>query len=412
MIYDCLIVGAGHAGVQAAFSLRQMQFKGSIGLLGEEADPPYERPPLSKDFLAGQRDFDSLLLRRTDAWADRGIDLLLGRRVTTVHPDGHEVELAGDGRFGYGTLIWAAGGKPRRLSCSGGDLAGIHTIRTRADVDALRDELCPAGAVAIIGGGYIGLEAAAVLSGLGKSVTVIEAQDRVLARVAGEPLSRFYEREHRARGVSIRLRASVQRVDGANGRVDGVRLADGTTIPADMVIAAIGIDPVDGPLRDAGAESGNGVRVDGFCRTSIPDVFAIGDCVMQANPFAANRQIRVESVQNANDQAVHVAKMLTGNVVPYRALPWFWSNQYDLRLQTVGISAGHDSWVVRGDPDSRSFSVVYLLDGRISALDCVNATRDFVQGRGLIGRTAPAPVLTALGDPAVPLKEITSALDA
>jgi len=235
----------------------------------------------------------------------------------------------------------------------------------------------------VIGGGYIGLEAAAVLAKAGKQVTVLEALDRVLARVAGEPLSRFYEAEHRAHGVDVRLNTLVDAIEG-RGRVTGVRLASGEVLAADMVIAGIGITPSVQPLLEAGARGGNGVAVDMHCRTSLPDVFAIGDCALHLNSFADGAMIRLESVQNANDQAMVAARAIIGNETAYHAIPWFWSNQYDLRLQTVGLSMGYDDEVVRGDPASRSFCVIYLRRGRVIALDCVNRTKDYVQGRDLV----------------------------
>jgi 3-phenylpropionate/trans-cinnamate dioxygenase ferredoxin reductase subunit len=311
--------------------------------------------------------------------------------------------------IGYRSLIWATGGEPRRLRCEGDHLHGVHTIRTRADVDRLESELATTERVVVVGGGYIGLEAAAVLRKFGKQVTLIEALDRVLARVAGEPLSRFFEEEHRAHGVQIRLNASVTALEGdAAGRVRGVRLADGEVLPAEMVVVGIGIIPAVEPLLAAGAEGGNGVTVDDHCRTSLPDVFAIGDCAAHPNRFAAGATIRIESVQNANDQATLVARALTGAPEPYVAVPWFWSNQYDLKLQTVGLSTGHDATVTRGDPATRSFSVVYLKDGAVIALDCVNATRDYVQGRALVvGGQRVDP--ERLADATVPLKELAAA---
>jgi len=269
-------------------------------------------------------------------------------------------------------------------------------------------ELETTSRVVVIGGGYIGLEAAAVLSKFGKHVTVLEAMDRVLARVAGEPLSRFYEAEHRAHGVEVHLGVKVDCILGENGRVTGVRMHDGSVLPAEMVIVGIGIIPAVEPLIAAGAAGGNGVDVDEFCRTSLPDIYAIGDCAMHANAFAEGARIRLESVQNANDQATVVAKAVTGNPAPYHAVPWFWSNQYDLRLQTVGLSTGFDDAVVRGDPATRSFSVVYLRKGQVLALDCVNATKDYVQGRALvIGKLAPPR--EELANPEVPLKSLVPA---
>lgn len=406
--YDVLIVGAGHGGAQAALMLRQQKFEGTVALLGDEPEPPYERPPLSKEYFSGEKTFERIMIRPATFWGERNVDLLLNRRVVGVDAGAHEVTLADGSKLGYGKLIWATGGSPRRLACEGHDLKGVHAVRTRADVDAMLSELENTEKVVVIGGGYIGLEAAAVLSKFGKSVTVLEALDRVLARVAGEPLSRFYEAEHRAHGVDVRLGVMVDCIMEKDARATGVRLADGHIIPADMVIVGIGIIPAVEPLLAAGAAGGNGVDVNELCQTSLPDIFAIGDCAMHANRFADGARIRLESVQNANDQAAVVAKAITGNPAPYDAVPWFWSNQYDLRLQTVGLSTGHDEVVVRGQPANRSFSVVYLKQGRVIALDCVNATKDYVQGRALV-TGGLAPPREQLGDAEVPLKSLVPA---
>lgn len=407
--FDCLIVGGGHAGAQAAILLRQLKFEGTIGLISEEVDFPYERPPLSKDYLSGEKIFDRIMLRPATFWAEHGIELFLGERVKAIDPANHEVVTASDSRFGYGKLIWAGGGVARRLSCPGSTAAGIHTVRTRADVDALMAALPTTQRFAIIGGGYIGLEAAAVLSKLGKQVTLIEALDRVLARVAGPELSTFFENEHRAHGVDVRLSTAVEAVETDDQqRVTGVRLADGTVIPTDAVIVGIGIIPETGPLVAAGASGGNGVDVDEYCQTSLPDIYAIGDCAAHENRFAAGRRVRVESVQNANDQARTAVQHILGQGTPYDAVPWFWSNQYDLRLQTVGLSIGYDERIVRGDPADRSFSVVYLHQGQVIAIDCVNRTKDYVQGRALVLAGA-RPDKAALADADLPLKELAAA---
>lgn len=403
--YDVLIVGAGHAGAQAAIALRQNKFEGSIALLGDEPELPYERPPLSKEYLAGDKPFERLLIRNAVFWEERQVTLLAGQTVVRVDPAGHNVVTAEGKTIGYGNLIWATGGKPRRLACAGGDLTGVHTVRTRADVDRMIAELPDVARVAVIGGGYIGLEAAAVLTKLGRHVTVLEALDRVLARVAGEPLSRFFEDEHRAHGVAVRLGVAVEAIEGQD-RVTGVRLAGGDVVPCEMAIIGIGIEPAVAPLLDAGANGGNGVAIDENCRTSLPNIYAVGDCALHANRFAGDRLIRLESVQNANDQATVAAKTILGLDAVYDAVPWFWSNQYDLKLQTVGISAGHDATVVRGDPATRSFSVLYLRAGRVIALDCVNATKDFVQGRKLVVEAATIDP-ARLADSATPLKDLT-----
>jgi 3-phenylpropionate/trans-cinnamate dioxygenase ferredoxin reductase subunit len=403
--YDILIVGAGHAGAQAAIALRQNKFEGTIAIVGDEPELPYERPPLSKDYLAGEKPFERILIRPAAFWPERGVDMLLGRHVVSVDPAAHRVTTADGATIGYGRLIWATGGSPRSLVCAGHDLAGVHAVRTRADVDRLMGELASTTRVVVIGGGYIGLEAAAVLTKLGKHVTVLEAMDRVLARVAGEPLSRFYEAEHRAHGVDVRLGVKVDCIAETNGRATGVRLADGEILPCEMVIVGIGIVPAVEPLLAAGADGGNGVAVDALCRTSLPDIFAIGDCALHANAFADGAEIRLESVQNANDMANALAKTLTGNPTDYHAVPWFWSNQYDLRLQTVGLSIGYDAVVTRGDPATRSFSLIYLKHGRVIALDCVNMVRDYVQGRALVVE-GKSPDPAKLADTNVALKEL------
>jgi len=400
--FDVLIVGAGHGGAQAAIALRQHGFTGRIAIVGDEPELPYERPPLSKDYLAGEKDFERLLIRPPTFWAEREVDMLLGRRVVTVDAAAHRVALADGAEISYGALIWAAGGSPRKLVCEGGDLAGVHSVRSRADVDRMRAELADVRRVVVIGGGYIGLEAAAVLTKLGREVILLEALDRILARVAGPPISQFYEAEHRAHGVDLRTGVQVDSILGEGGRVSGVRLHDGETIAAEMAIVGIGIIAAVQPLLDAGAEGGNGVDVDDHVRTSLPDIYAIGDCAAHENRFAGGARIRLESVQNANDQATIAALAIAGAPKPYDSVPWFWSNQYDLRLQTVGLSAGHDHIVLRGDPATRSFSVVYLREGRVIALDCVNAVKDYVQGRKLVSEGV-VPDLERLRDPTIPL---------
>ena len=403
--YDVLIVGGGHAGAQAAISLRQQKFAGAVAIVSDEPELPYERPTLSKEYLSGDKSFERILLRPETFWADRGVTMRLGEKVISVDPAAHTVATDRGESLGYGHLIWATGGAPRRLSCAGADLLGVHAVRTRADVDRMMSELPEVSCTVVIGGGYIGLEAAAVLAKLGKQVVLLEALPRVLARVAGEDLSRFYEREHRAHGVDLRTGVTVDCIVGDGTRATGVRLTDGTVLPAEMVIVGIGIVPAVDPLLAAGAAGGNGVEVDAYCRTTLADVFAIGDIAAHENHYAGGGRIRLESVQNANDMAMVAAKALTGDAMAYHAVPWFWSNQYDLKLQTVGWSAGHDEAVTRGDPSSRSFSVVYFKSGRVVALDCVNATKDYVQGRALVA-AAVAPDRMKLADQSVLLKEL------
>lgn len=405
---DVLIVGAGQAGAQAAISLRMANFTGSIAMIGAEALPPYERPPLSKDYLAGEKEASRLLLRPEEFWKTKDVTLHLGTRIVAVNPEAHTVTTDTGEHLGYGDLIWAAGGSPRPLPLPGADSHNVHMIRTVADVDALREDLKAGGPVVIIGGGYIGLEAAAVLSKHGHKVTLLEALPRVLARVAGEAVSRFYEAEHRAHGVDVRLSAAIEALEAEEGRVTAVRLVDGERLPATAVIVGIGLVPSIEPLAEAGAVCGNGVDVDAFCRTSLPHIYAIGDCAAHENRFAEGARIRLESVQNAVDQAKTAVAAILGDPQPYTATPWFWSNQYDLRLQTVGLSTGHDTTVLRGDPATRSFSLIYLKGGRVIALDCISAAKDFIQGRALVEKGAvidPA----RLADTGTPLKELLAA---
>ncbi|MGN7932680.1 NAD(P)/FAD-dependent oxidoreductase [Sphingopyxis sp. 22461] len=404
MKFDVVIVGAGHGGAQVAVMLRTQKFEGSIAIVGEEPELPYERPPLSKEYFAGEKEFERIQLRPAKYWDEREVTMLLGERVVSVDPVGHIVTTDDGKAIGYGKLVWATGGRPRMLSIPGGDLPGVQGVRTRADADAMKAASESARQIVVIGGGYIGLEAAAVLTKAGKKVVLLEALDRVLARVAGVELSRFYEKEHRDHGVDLRLGVCIDAIEGES-RATGVQLSNGEVIPADLVIVGIGIVPAVEPLLAAGAEGGNGVLVDRFCKTSLPNIYAIGDCAAHENAFAEGATIRLESVQNANDQANVVAKGILGYESPYHAIPWFWSNQYDLKLQTAGLSTGHDQAVLRGDPAARSFSIVYLKAGRVIAIDCVNATKDYVQGRMIVTAGLVAP-FEKIADTEISLKTL------
>lgn len=403
---DVVIVGAGHGGAHCAIALRQHGFTGTITVIGRETEFPYERPPLSKEYFAREKTFDRLYIRPPAFWTEKDITFKLGTEVTNVDAKLRELSMSDGTRMGYGKLVWAAGGDPRRLSCLGADLAGVHAVRTREDCDSLMAEI-DAGIrkVVVIGGGYIGLEAAAVLSRRNLDVTLLEALPRVLARVAGEQLSAFYQGEHRRRGVDLRTGVSVDCLVGEEHRVTGVKLADGEVIAAEAVIVGIGIVPAVGPLIVAGASGANGVEVNDYCQTSLADIYAIGDCAAFACNYAGGAVMRVESVQNASDMAICVAKTICGDKMPYRAFPWFWSNQYDLKLQTAGINLGYDSTVVRGDVYGRAFSVIYLKDGKVVALDCVNMVKDYVQGRRLIEAGAVIDE-SRLGDTSLSLREI------
>lgn len=405
--FDCLIVGAGHAGAETAIALRQSGYQGSIGLIGDEPVPPYERPALSKEYLAGKNDFSQLLLRPPDYWAKHRVVLRLGRRVTAIDAQAHLATCDDGTVISYRTLVWAAGGVARTLDCPGNDLAGVRSIRTKADCDQLIAALPRSQRFIVIGAGFVGLEAAAVLRGMGKQVDVVEALDRVLARVTAEPVSRFYEAEHRSHGVRLHLGAGIAEILGRGGAVIGARCTDGTVIDAEQVIVGIGMEPAIQPLLDAGAEPANnrsGVLVDDFCRTTIADVYCVGDCSI----LRSGAGLRIESRQNACEQAHTAAKAISGQPEPIRLVPWFWSNQYDVRLQTIGLSAGHDQLVLRGRPEDRSFSLVYLKNGVVIALDCINATRDYIQGRKLVEAGTRIPP-DRLADEQTPLKELAMA---
>jgi len=404
---DIVIVGTGHGGAQAAIALRQQGHEDRIVMLGRDSAPPYERPPLSKEYLAGDKPFERIMIRPEKFWADKNIEIQLGKGVAEIDWMAHEVMLSDGSRMGYRKLIWAGGGDPRRLSCPGANSKGVFYVRDKRDADAMMAAL-EAGAkkAVVIGGGYIGLEAAAVLRKLDCDVTLIETLPRVLARVAGEELSEFYQDEHRRQGVDVRLETGATEILNQDGAVTGVKLDNGETVECDMVVAGIGIIPAVAPLIAAGAAGSNGVDVDLYCRTTLDDIYAIGDCAAHANDFAEQAVIRLESVQNANDMANTVAKAIMGDKQPYHALPWFWSNQYDLKLQTAGLNIGFDDTVIRGNPAERKFTVVYLKEGRPIAFDCVNTMKDYVQGRKLIENEIGVVAKDLLADTETPLKEL------
>ena len=380
---DVLIVGAGQAGAYTAIALRHQGFTGSITMIGDEANFPYERPPLSKEYFNGEKTFQRLLIRPEIFWAEKEITLRTKERVVSVDSALHCVTTDKGETLHYDICIWAAGGQPRRLTCPGATLKGVYGFRTREDADAILTHLDKVENVVVIGGGYIGLESTSALIKKGKKVTLLEVGGRVLARVAGMTISRYFETQHRENGVDLRLGVGIDQLIGSES-VEAVRLTSGEEIPCGMVIAGIGILPSVEPLLAAGAKGGNGVEINEFCQTSLPDVYAVGDCALHYNRFANGAAVRLESVQNANDQATIAAKVICGKATAYEAVPWFWSNQYDIKLQTIGLSTGYDEEVIKGDPTSHSFAVFYLREGRVIAVDCVNSAKDFVQGRKLV----------------------------
>ena len=404
--YDVVIVGSGHGGAQTAIALREAQFEGSIGIISKDSVLPYERPPLSKEYLSGEKPLERILFRPETHWSTQDISIALSSDVISINCKRKRVRTANGQTIGYGTLVWAAGGTARKLTCRGAAACGVHTVRDKADVDAIAAQLSDgARRVVVIGGGFIGLEAAAVLRKLGCDVALVEAQDRLLSRTSGADLSRFLADEHRAQGVALHLGSSLDRIVETDGKVRGVRLSSGEDLPTDMVIVGIGITPSILPLVDAGAEVGNGVVVDSQCRTSLPDIYAVGDCALHRNAFAGDAYIRLESVQNAHDMAKVAASAICGAEAKYHATPWFWSNQYDISLQTVGLTMGFDQAILRGNPKDRSFSIVYLKNDRIIALDCINKPRDYVQGRKLV-EAGLCPAIDRIAAPDVPLKSL------
>jgi 3-phenylpropionate/trans-cinnamate dioxygenase ferredoxin reductase subunit len=398
---DVLIVGAGHAGGALACALRQKGFAGSIVVANNEAHPPYERPPLSKACLLGTVTIEKLLLRARDFWKRENIDVLTGCKVIAIDPDRHLAKL-GDGRsIRFTWCVLATGGRARALDCPGADLPGIHRLRTFNDMLVLREALAAAERLAVIGGGYIGLEVAATASALGKQVDVIETQSRVLSRSTSPIVSTFLENAHRRHGVQLHLGRGVAAIEGPD-RAQTVVLSDGTRLAADIVLAGIGIDAETALAEAAGIACHAGVLVDSAFRSSAPGVLAIGDCARHPNDFAGGLW-RLESVQHAQDSANIAADTILGRASSYHDVPAFWSDQYDFRLQSAGIAREADDMVVRGDTDEGPFSVVYLREGRIIAIDAINAPREFIAARRLIAEGASLD-RDRLADSGVPLR--------
>ncbi|MEU1984504.1 FAD-dependent oxidoreductase [Nocardia sp. NPDC019395] len=397
--FDVLIVGAGHAGVQVAASLAH-SFEGSIGVLSGELCEPYEKPPLTKGFLNGAVTESELLLRPSAFWQESGVTLLLDRRVATVDPDAHVVVTVQGERFGYGRLVWAAGADPIRIGLPGVDLPGVHELRTLEDTVRFRAEIRPGKKVVVIGGGYVGLEAASACVKLGAEVTIVEARSRLLARVTGAEVAEYVLRRHLDHGAHVELDAAVTGIAETDGRAGGVLLSDGRDIPADVVLVSVGIQPNTGVLAAAGARCSNGIEVDLQGRTSLPDVYAAGDCT--CFPGDDGGSVRLESLQNAVEQGEIVAKSIMGEDATYGVVPYFWSNQYDIKIKTIGLFTEHDETIVRTGSGSSAFSVVYLRNGRVCAVDSINAMKDYVDARQVLGaRIAPSAVL----DPAVRLRD-------
>lgn len=386
-----LIAGAGQAAAQAAATLRSEGFQGEIVIYGDEPYLPYQRPPLSKKFLMGEIERDRLELKPRSFYEQNRIAVKLGTAVRSIDRKKRTLALSDGTQARYDRLLIATGAKVRRVKLPGADLTNIFYLRNIGDVDAIRPQLVSGRNVVLVGGGYIGLEVAAVSAKHGCKVNVLEMADRVMNRVVSEPVSDFYEAEHRKAGVTLTLNAMVAGFEGEAGRLTHVVLSDGHRVPADLAIIGVGVDPDVALAEAAGLSCKNGVVVDKFGATSDRRIFAAGDCTNHPNPFVGG-MIRLESVQNAIDQAKHAALAMLGKKTPYGEVPWFWSDQYDLKLQIAGIRTGHDETVMRGDPKARQFAVFYLRGGlskgQVVAVESVNAVPEYMIGRKLIAARA------------------------
>ena len=379
-----VIVGAGHAGVQLAASLREEGFDGPVALLSAEPHLPYQRPPLSKAFLKGAMELDGLPLRAAKFYEDHRIDLVLGETATRIDRAARRVALASGGTLDYGHLVLATGARQRPLEVPGVGLDGVLVLRDLADARLLRERLVAAERIAVIGAGFIGLEIAATAASLGREVTVVEVSPRPLGRALSPATSAFFLDAHQAFGARFRLGVGVVSLRGSDGAVDSVELTDGTIIPADLAILGIGVLPEDRLARAAGLVCDNGVVVTDHLETGDPSISAIGDCAIFPSA-ALGFPVRLESVQNAVDQARCLARRLVGKPEPYAALPWFWSDQGDLKLQIVGLSHGCDEWVLRGDPATRAFAMFGFRAGALAAVETVNRSGDHMAARRILG---------------------------
>lgn len=379
-----LIIGAGQSGMQIADTLREEGFDGAITLVGDESIPPYQRPPLSKAYLYGDADEESLQFRNEKFYADNRIELVLGDAIVGVElgKDGGAATTASGRQLKFDRMALAPGSVPRKLDIPGSNLDGVLYMRSIADARALKSRWSDAESVVVIGGGFIGLEVAAVARKAGKKVTVLEGADRMMARAVCPITSEFFKAAHERRGAEIVLNARIDHFEGDGTRVTGVALQDDSVIAADIVMVGIGVLARTEVANLLGLELANGaILVDEFAQTSNPLIVAAGDAVMLPNPTGAEGLVRLESVQNAVDQAKTAAKTLIGKREVYRALPWFWSDQADLKLQIAGLSTGYDQTVLRGNPDQDAFSVLYYKNGRLLAIDCVNQVSDFMAAK-------------------------------
>ncbi len=399
----CIIIGASHAAAQLAPSLRQEGWDGPILVLGDEPSIPYHRPPLSKAYLLGEKSAEDLLIRPADAYSRHGIEFRLGVRVEAIDREARSLRLNTGEQLAYAKLAICTGTRVRTVNLPGSGLAGVHYLRSIADIDNIRHYVRAGGSAVIVGGGYIGLETAAVLNQLGMQVSVLEMADRVLARVTAPQVSEFFQRVHREEGVSIHTAVAVSGFEG-EGKVEQVLCADGRKFAAELVIIGVGVVPNVELAAQAGLATDNGILVDACARTADRDIVAVGDCTMHPSPYYGF--IRLESVPNATEQAKSAAAALCGKEKPYATLPWFWSDQYDMKLQIAGLNHGYDQVVLRGDRETgRSFCAFYLKQGKLIAADCVNRAQEFIFSKRLIAESIPVSA-EHLVDERIPFKSL------
>lgn len=403
MTDNVVIVGAGHAAGQVVATLRQKKYGGAICLIGEESFLPYQRPPLSKKYLAGQLPAERLHFKARSFYDEANIEIHVDTRIEHIDRARKVVRSDTGAEFSYQNLVLSLGAHPRRVDLPGVELAGVHYLRTIRDVDAIRQQIRPGCRLVIVGAGYIGLEVAAVAVQLGLDVTVVEMLDRVMSRVVAQPVSEFFQEEHAKHGVKLLLSAGIKSFSG-DGHVCAVELTDGARIEADLVVIGIGVIPNTGLASDAGLAVGNGIVVDDRCRSSDPNIYAVGDCTYHPNDVLGY-EVRLESVHNALEQARTAAMNICGEEQRYAQVPWFWSDQYDLKLQIAGLSQDHDQTIIRGNPAERSFSCLYLQEGRLIAVDAINKPKDFMQSKKLIAEHAIIDV-SVLADSTVELKDM------
>ena len=395
-----VIIGCGQAGGQAAASLRQEKYEGPITMIGQEPYIPYQRPPLSKQYLSGEQEKEKLSLRQESFYSEKEINLMLETSVLSLDPQKKELQLEKGETVTYDKLLIATGGRPRKLEVDGHTLKGIHYLRNIDDVDAIKTQMSTSQNLVIVGGGYIGLEVASVAIKKGLTVSVLEMESRILERVTTEEMSAFYHQLHTDEGVNILTSTQAKAFKGSE-TVESVVCGD-HEIPADLVIVGIGILPNTEMAEAAGLETNNGLVVDEHCRTSNEHIFAAGDCTNHPNPIL-NRRLRLESVPNAMEQGRVAASNMLGGSKSYASMPWFWSDQYEHKLQMVGFSKDSDQSVVRGDMESKSFTVFYLKDDSIIAADSVNNPKEFMASKQLVGKKAS---IEALADTSIELKTL------